>query len=108
MVSFTFNGAVSVQGRTDDGTWLPKLRASAPAKEYVEVHQEQGFTALWGKAGGWMTNLLGAGAGPDDRDDIWALNGANVSLSMRAKVVGYRLRTFSYIGDASFAFEELN
>ena len=93
-----------MQGRLNDGTWLPRLNASSNVIEYGVTNQTRGYTALWGRAGGWLTDIFGA-ADSDARDYIWALNGANVNFNTTAKVVGYQLRTFSYIGDASFAFD---
>ncbi len=41
-----------------------------------------------------------------DRDDIFALNGADVSLKSTARVVGYQLAVFSQVGGGSFAFDD--
>ncbi len=101
--NFAFSGTVSIQGRTSNGTWLQALNGTQPAVEYALVNQTNGFTALWGRSGGWMTTFLGAEFGDDGY--LWSLNGANVNYNSSAKVVGYQLRTFQYIGDASFAFD---
>ena len=92
-----------MQGRSNDGTWLPTLNGTQRVVEYALINQTHGFTALWGRGGGWMTTLLGAEYG--DQGYLWSLNGANVNFNTSAKVVGYQLRTFQYIDDASFAFD---
>lgn len=100
--TFNTSGTVSVQGRCNDGTWLPVVNATTTPASYETLNQVGGFRAVWGRAGGWVTNVLGAGS---DRDDLWALNGVNANLTTKAKVVGYQLRTFSYIGDIAFIFD---
>lgn len=92
-----------MRGLTNEDVWLQTLNGSLNATHYVYTNQTNGYKAIWGRAGGWITNFLGAGG---SRDDIWALNGQNLGLARSAKVVGYKLRTFSLIDDASFAFDE--
>ena len=99
---FNFSGTVSVQGRCNDGTWLPVLNATTIPASFETLNQVDGFRAVWGRAGGWVTSVLGAGS---DNDDLWALNGVNANLTTKAKVVGYQLRTFGYIGDIAFIFD---
>ena len=100
--TFNVSGALSVQGHLNDGTWLPVLSASTTPASYETLNQVTGFTAVWGRAGGWVTNVLGAG---EDGDNMWALNGVNANLTTKAKIVGYQLRKFSYIGDIAFIFD---
>ncbi len=42
----------------------------------------------------------------DDGDGIFALNGADVFLTSTARVVGYQLQTFEFVGGGSFAFDD--
>ncbi|KAK9818588.1 hypothetical protein WJX74_005686 [Apatococcus lobatus] len=101
----TSTAIVSLAGRSSDGTWLPALNGTqaATATTWMYATQHNGYTALWGRGQGWVTNLLGAGG---NFDDIWTLNSDNLKLPKKSKVTGYRLRTFSHVDDASFEFDQ--
>ncbi len=101
----TINGVVSLQGRSNNGSWLTTLNCSIPATDYSQNNRARGYGAVWGRVGDWFTAFLQAG---HDGDGIFALNGADVGLEKNARVVGYKLRTvdFPFIGAASFLFDD--
>ena len=101
--NFNIAALVSVQGRSNNGTWLPAALSETPATDFAMNNKTHGFGTVWGRAGGWLTAFMQAGS---DRDDIFALNGADVSLKSTARVVGYQLAVFSQVGGGSFAFDD--
>ena len=113
LINFGFNGtahssnmSVSLAGRLNNGNWLPTLNTTTPPDYYVNSSRPRGYRAIWGKAGGWMTGVFNGGGNGDGN---WALNGGDVGLSSKARVVGYELQIYDdagVIGGASFLFDE--
>jgi hypothetical protein len=104
----------AIQGKTNDGNWLPRLAVSANGEQNFSVlpHElgdmgstdevQEGFTTLSGRGSGWFATFLGI---PHDTPGpLWEAEGAELGLQ-KARVTGYQMRvTACYVDTARFLF----
>lgn len=96
---------VSLQGKCSNDEWLPELHAEILPAHHSYVSNVEGFSALSGRGGGWLTSFLGKGD-QTERDDPWELD-APVELARPCKVIGYQLRSCAWVGSARFQYESV-
>ena len=101
METFTVPVVVSLQGKCNNGHWLPKVK-SAEAEEYMTMsEQPDGYIKLTGQSGGWLTGVLDC---RNDRDGRWEAT-AKTEQGQDCKVVAYQLRLDGGCAGARFGFD---
>ena len=98
------DATVSLRGHCSNGTWLEQLGGTVAPREIITRSATEGYTQLSGRSGGWFTSFLEVGG---DCDDPWTRSGIDAGLHRTARVVGYKLQVFAFIGNATFLFEEV-